>query len=71
MVVGELETISVWESVNQIGCITLHHASDGKPAIMIAQPGGTFMRIRCHSDGIPKIDEYDYYVYLLIVQKYS
>lgn len=57
MVVGELVAIRTWSCVNQIGSITLHHASDGKPAIMIAQPGGTFMRIRCHSDGIPRIDE--------------
>lgn len=36
-----------WECANQIGSITLHHPSDGKPTLLIAQPGGTFMRISC------------------------
>lgn len=56
IVVGQLVDINKWECDKQIGSITLHHASDGKPAIMVAQPGGTFMRIRCHSDGVAKID---------------
>lgn len=41
--------LNKWECANQIGSITLHHY-DGKAALLIAQPGGTFMRIRCQTD---------------------
>lgn len=57
IVLGELVSVNKWDCDNQIGSITLHHGSDGKPAIMVAQPGGTFMRIKCHSNGVTKTDE--------------
>lgn len=44
---GRLVGLNKWECANQIGSITLHHSSDGKPSLLIAQPGGTFMRICC------------------------
>ncbi|XP_044269224.1 KICSTOR complex protein ITFG2-like [Tribolium madens] len=47
---GKLIALNKWECANQIGSITLHHTSDGKPSLLIAQPGGTFMRIRCQPD---------------------
>ena len=47
---GKLIALNKWECANQIGSITLHHTADGKPSLLIAQPGGTFMRIRCQSD---------------------
>lgn len=46
-VLGKLVALNKWECANQIGSITLHHTADGKPSLLIAQPGGTFMRIRC------------------------
>lgn len=47
---GKFVAINKWECANQIGSITIHHAADGKPSILIAQPGGTFMRIKCQTD---------------------
>lgn len=47
---GRLIALNKWECANQIGSITLHHTSDGTPSLLIAQPGGTFMRVRCQTD---------------------
>lgn len=44
---GKLVALNKWECANQIGSITLHHSEDGQPSLLIAQPGGTFMRIKC------------------------
>lgn len=44
---GKFIALNKWECANQIGSITLHHSLDGKPSILVAQPGGTFMRINC------------------------
>ncbi|RZC32335.1 integrin-alpha FG-GAP repeat-containing protein 2-like, partial [Asbolus verrucosus] len=49
---GKLVALNKWECANQIGSITLHHSADGKPSLLIAQPGGTFMRIKCQSEDI-------------------
>jgi hypothetical protein len=49
---GKLIALSKWECANQIGSITLHHTGDGKPSLLIAQPGGTFMRIKCQPEEI-------------------
>lgn len=48
--IGKFVALNKWECANQIGSITLHHAWDGKPSLLIAQPGGTFMRIVCETD---------------------
>lgn len=45
---GKLVCLNKWECAKQIGSITLHHSSDGVPSLLVAQPGGTFMRIVCH-----------------------
>ncbi|XP_023015849.2 KICSTOR complex protein ITFG2 [Leptinotarsa decemlineata] len=47
---GKFVALNKWECANQIGSITLHHSLDGKACLLIAQPGGTFMRIKCQSD---------------------
>lgn len=47
---GTLVALNKWECANQIGSITLHHSFDGQPFILVAQPGGTFMRIKCQSE---------------------
>lgn len=47
---GKFVAINKWECANQIGSITLHHSWDGRPSLLIAQPGGTFMRIRCYAE---------------------
>ncbi|KAJ8982298.1 hypothetical protein NQ317_001158 [Molorchus minor] len=47
---GKFVALNKWECANQIGSITLHHSWDGRASLLIAQPGGTFMRIRCSSD---------------------
>lgn len=49
-ILGKFIALNKWECANQIGSITLHHSSDGKVALLIAQPGGTFMRIKCQLD---------------------
>ncbi|XP_072398636.1 KICSTOR complex protein ITFG2-like [Diabrotica undecimpunctata] len=51
-VLGKFVALNKWECANQIGSITLHHSADGKPSILIAQPGGTFMRIKCQSEDL-------------------
>lgn len=48
--IGKFVALNKWECANQIGSITLHHSWDGKPSLLIAQPGGTFMRIKCQTD---------------------
>ncbi|XP_063995867.1 KICSTOR complex protein ITFG2-like isoform X3 [Diachasmimorpha longicaudata] len=53
---GKLIGLNKWECANQIGTVTLQHTRDGTPTLLVAQPGGTFMRIKCssgncHSDG--------------------
>ncbi|XP_050302209.1 KICSTOR complex protein ITFG2-like isoform X2 [Anthonomus grandis grandis] len=46
---GKFVALNKWECANQIGSITTHHSYDGRPSILVAQPGGTFMRIKCHA----------------------
>ncbi|XP_057323821.1 KICSTOR complex protein ITFG2-like [Microplitis mediator] len=47
---GKLIGLNKWECANQIGTVTLQHMSDGTPTLLVAQPGGTFMRIKCNRD---------------------
>ncbi|KAF5286082.1 hypothetical protein FQA39_LY16428 [Lamprigera yunnana] len=49
---GNLVCLNKWECAKQIGSITLHHSNDGVPSLLVAQPGGTFMRIICQTDDI-------------------
>ncbi|XP_015111800.1 KICSTOR complex protein ITFG2 [Diachasma alloeum] len=46
---GKLIGLNKWECANQIGTVTLQHTNDGTPTLLVAQPGGTFMRIKCSS----------------------
>uniref|UniRef100_A0A1B6DEV0 Integrin-alpha FG-GAP repeat-containing protein 2 n=1 Tax=Clastoptera arizonana TaxID=38151 RepID=A0A1B6DEV0_9HEMI len=43
---GTLVCLNKWECANQIGSLTLNYDANGLPCLLIAQPGGTFMRIR-------------------------
>lgn len=43
---GKLVCLNKWECANQIGTVVLNHGADGSPYLLVAQPGGTFMRIR-------------------------
>ncbi|XP_043256625.1 KICSTOR complex protein ITFG2-like [Colletes gigas] len=45
---GKLVGLNKWECTNQIGTVTLQHMADGTPTLLVAQPGGTFMRIKCN-----------------------
>lgn len=45
---GKLVCLNKWECANQIGTVVLNHGADGSPYLLVAQPGGTFMRIRSH-----------------------
>ncbi|XP_060520130.1 KICSTOR complex protein ITFG2-like [Cylas formicarius] len=54
---GKFVALHKWECAKQIGSITLHYSADGKPSILVAQPGGTFMRIKCHSCNIDQSPE--------------
>lgn len=47
---GKLVGLNKWECANQIGTVTLQHTADGTPTLLVAQPGGTFMRIKCNSE---------------------
>ncbi|XP_023340784.1 KICSTOR complex protein ITFG2-like isoform X3 [Eurytemora carolleeae] len=44
---GRLVCINKWEFASQIGTVSMNKDSDGKPAILIGQPGGAFLRLRC------------------------
>ncbi|XP_014232176.1 KICSTOR complex protein ITFG2-like [Trichogramma pretiosum] len=45
---GKLMGLNKWECANQIGTVTLQDSADGTPTLLVAQPGGTFMRIKCN-----------------------
>ncbi|KYQ58744.1 Integrin-alpha FG-GAP repeat-containing protein 2 [Trachymyrmex zeteki] len=47
---GKLVGLNKWECTNQIGTVTLQHTADGTPTLLVAQPGGTFMRIKCNPE---------------------
>ncbi|KAK9720116.1 Integrin-alpha FG-GAP repeat-containing protein 2 [Popillia japonica] len=47
---GKLVALNKWECAQQIGSISLHHSLDGVPSLLVAQPGGTFMRIHHQSE---------------------
>lgn len=47
---GRLVGLNKWECANQIGTVTLQHSKDGTPTLLVAQPGGTFMRIKCNAE---------------------
>ncbi|XP_011343520.2 KICSTOR complex protein ITFG2 [Ooceraea biroi] len=47
---GKLIGLNKWECTNQIGTVTLQHTGDGTPTLLVAQPGGTFMRIKCNRE---------------------
>ncbi|XP_076264137.1 KICSTOR complex protein ITFG2-like [Rhynchophorus ferrugineus] len=53
---GKFVALYKWECANQIGSITLHSGIDGNPSILVAQPGGTFMRIKCQTDEEQKFE---------------
>lgn len=47
---GALVCLNKWEFAHQLGAVTLNHEAGGKPSLLVAQPGGTFMKIRCYVD---------------------
>lgn len=47
---GRLVCLNKWECANQIGNITINYDCVQQPSLLISQPGGTFMRIRCQTD---------------------
>ncbi|XP_049787294.1 KICSTOR complex protein ITFG2-like [Schistocerca cancellata] len=60
---GKLLCLNKWECTNQIGTVTLHHyGEDGAPCLLVAQPGGTYMKISClirESEDAANIDSED------------
>lgn len=54
---GKLVGLNKWECANQIGTVTLQHMADGTPTLLVAQPGGTFMRIKCNPEDCHLDDE--------------
>jgi len=44
---GRFICINKWEFASQIGTISFNKDTKGEPAILIGQPGGAFMRLRC------------------------
>lgn len=47
---GKLVCLNKWECANQIGNVTINYDNAQQPSLLISQPGGTFMRIRCQTD---------------------
>jgi hypothetical protein len=46
---GKLIGLHKWECASQIGTVTLNCLPDGATCLLVAQPGGTLMKIRCHT----------------------
>jgi len=44
---GRLVSINKWEFASQIGTVTINSDTDGSPALLVAQPGGAFMKLKC------------------------
>ena len=44
---GRLVSVNKWEFASQIGTVTCNIDSDGIPSLLVAQPGGAFMKLRC------------------------
>lgn len=42
---GRLVCLYKWECANQIGGLALNHNAEGLPKVLVAQPGGTILRI--------------------------
>jgi len=51
---GRLVSVHKWEFASQIGTITCNIDTDGSPCLLVAQPGGAFMKLRCN-----QVDETD------------
>jgi len=44
---GRLVSVNKWEFASQIGTVTCNIDGDGIPSLLVAQPGGAFMKLRC------------------------
>ncbi|XP_063232769.1 KICSTOR complex protein ITFG2-like [Bacillus rossius redtenbacheri] len=56
-VCGRLVGLHKWECANQIGTVTLNYSADGRPCLLVAQPGGTFLKIRCNVASAENTDD--------------
>lgn len=56
---GKLIGLNKWECANQIGTVTLQDDSEGTPTLLVAQPGGTFMRIKCSAEDNCQLEDDD------------
>ncbi|XP_022909335.2 KICSTOR complex protein ITFG2-like isoform X1 [Onthophagus taurus] len=54
-IIGKLVALNKWECAQQIGSVSLHHSVDGIPSLLVAQPGGTFMRIKHQSVDVTEV----------------
>ena len=54
---GRLVSINKWEFASQIGTVTLNYESDGSPALLVAQPGGAFMKLKCDKSKEDEVTE--------------
>jgi hypothetical protein len=43
---GRLVSVNKWEFASQIGTVTCNIDSDGRPALLVAQPGGAYMKLK-------------------------
>jgi len=43
---GRLVSINKWEFASQIGTVTCNTNNDGSPSLLVAQPGGAFIKLR-------------------------
>lgn len=51
---GKLVCLNKWECARQIGSVTLNRGCNGVPCLLVAQPGGTFMRIQTDAQFLDK-----------------
>ncbi|XP_067007685.2 KICSTOR complex protein ITFG2 [Anabrus simplex] len=54
---GKLVGLNKWECASQIGTVTIHHSPEGSTSLLVAQPGGTLMKIHCHYPATGEIEE--------------
>lgn len=44
---GKLLGLNKWEFANQIGTVTINDMASRTPSLLVAHPGGTFIRLKC------------------------
>ncbi|KAF4528694.1 hypothetical protein B566_EDAN017235 [Ephemera danica] len=46
---GKLVSLHKWEAASQVGGVSIGREKNGRPSVLVSQPGGTFLRIYCNT----------------------